>query len=179
MKKTNLLMKTAALSLLTLAAPSVMAQTEEVTVSKYLVVTEMDGTQTSFKLADSPAITFAAAADGENVTEMTVTAGDQTLTVAIADVKDYVLMDKEDTPSAIDQTVVSENGGKPEFANGKVYFSGLKPGARISVYTLDGVQALTVAAGSDGKASIDLGSLEKGTVYILRTPSAGYKILNK
>ena len=66
-------MKTAALSLLTLAAPSVMAQTEEVTVSKYLVVTEMDGTQTSFKLADSPAITFAAAADGENVTEMTVT----------------------------------------------------------------------------------------------------------
>ena len=88
-------------------------------------------------------------------------------------------MDKEDTPSDIDQTVVSENGGKPEFADGKVYFSGLKPGARVSVYTLDGVQALTVAAGSDGKASIDLGSLEKGTVYILRTPSAGYKILNK
>ena len=175
-------MKSVALGLLTLAAPSAMAQTEggeEVTMSKYLVVTEKSGAQTSFKLAEGPVITFAAAEDETNVTLMNVVAGEQTLQVALADVQDYALVEKEDLPSAIEQAVVSDNGGKPEFADGKVYFSGLKPGARVAVYTLDGVQAMAVAADDGGRACVDLGALPKGTVYIMRTPTAGYKILNR
>ena len=179
MRKLNLIMKSVAVSLLMLAAPSVMAQTEEVTKSMYLVVTEKGGTETAFKLADSPVITFEAAAEGESVTTMNVVAGEQTMEIALADVQDYILVEKEDIPSGIGQASVTDNGGKPEFAGGHVYFSGLKPGAKVTVYTVDGVQALAVTAGSDGKASIDIGTLEKGAVYILRTPTAGYKILNK
>ncbi len=185
MKKRNLFIKGVALGLLALASPSAMAQTPEpAEVIEYLLVTEKGGAQTAFKFGENPVITFTQQAEpeGDAVLLLNVEAGEQLLSVPVADVQDYKLVKEADLPPSVSiekDVTVADNGGKPEFANGKACFSGLKPGAQVSVYTLDGVKVMSVAADASGAATVDLGSLDKGTVYILRTPTAGYKLMNK
>ena len=135
-------------------------------------------------MAKTPVITFTQQAEpeGDAVLLLNVEAGEQLLSVPVADVQDYKLVKEADLPPSVSiekDVTVADNGGKPEFANGKACFSGLKPGAQVSVYTLDGVKVMSVAADASGAATVDLGSLDKGTVYILRTPTAGYKLMNK
>lgn len=185
MKKRNLFIKGVALGLLALASPSAMAQTPEpAEVIEYLLVTEKGGAQTAFKFGENPVITFTQQAEpeGDAVLLLNVEAGEQLLSVPVADVQDYKFVKEADLPPSVSiekDVTVADNGGKPEFANGKACFSGLKPGAQVSVYTLDGVKVMSVAADASGAATVDLGSLDKGTVYILRTPTAGYKLMNK
>ena len=168
MAKRKTFIKSLASLLLAFVAMTASAQNE---AKQYLLVTENSGTETAFALADSPVITLA---DGQ----MTVTAGSQTITVAIADVADYKFVTKEDIPSAIDNV---DAGSRTELSltGGRAYVSGLEPGARVSVYTVSGVQVAAVKASADGTATVELGALKRGEVYILRTPATSYKVLNK
>lgn len=162
--------KSVAAGMLLLASTTASAQAE---TKNYLLVTDKAGAQTAFKLSENPVITIA-----EN--EMTVTAGEKELAVSLADMADYRLVTESelpDIPSNIENAAKEDS--RPEFSDGKVYLSGLEAGTKIRVYTLDGIQKMTVTASADGRACADLTTLKNGVVYILRTPSASYKVLNK
>lgn len=168
MAKRKTFIKSLASLLLAFTAMTASAQNE---AKQYLLVTENSGTETAFALADSPVITM----DGG---QMTVTAGSQTITVAIADVADYKFVTKEDIPSSIGN-VDAVSGAGLSLTGGRAYVSGLEPGARVGVYTVSGVQVAAVRASADGTATVELGTLKRGEVYILHTPAASYKVLNK
>lgn len=64
------------------------------------------------------------------------------------------------------------------FDGDKLVASGLKAGERISVYTLKGGLAASLAAGSDGVAVLQRSSLPQG-VYVVRTQGGvAYKFMN-
>ncbi len=166
MAKRKTLLRTIAVLLLALVSTAVLASAE---VKQYLLVTENSGTETSFALSESPVITL----DGGM---LTVESASQTISVAIAEVKDYKFVTKEDIPTAVDKV---EAKAVLSLAEGKACVTGLAPGAKVGVYTVDGVSVATAKAGADGTATVDLGALGNGRVYILRTPSATYKVFNK
>ncbi len=71
---------------------------------------------------------------------------------------------------------VSAGGSQINLSAGQVLMTGLEAGAQVYVYAADGQTVNSVVASSDGRAVVDLNSLKSGQVYILRTPSASYKI---
>ncbi len=163
--KHNSFFKTAALLLF--LASTLAARAEGETC---LAVSEKDGTVTYFALSARPKITFSG-------TEMTVaTEQEGSITVAIAGILKYSF--EEGQASMIGRTVATEEGNTT-FTRGKAYVTGLKAGARVCVYTIDGRQVLATAATPGGEACVDLTVLEPGKAYILRTPSTSYKIFNK
>ncbi len=159
------------------AVPVLAEETDaeaDVQTAKFLLVTEKSGTEVAVALAEQPVLTFA-----EGV--MTVAYDSDTLWVNLADIASYTIVDMEVTASedetvGIQQTLVN---GKAEFINGKVYLSGLEANAPISVYTIDGKQTVATKAAADGTAVVDLTTLKTGTVYVLRTPGASYKMISK
>lgn len=65
------------------------------------------------------------------------------------------------------------------FDGGSLVASGLKVGERVSVYSLQGGLAASLAAGSDGVAALQLSSLPQG-VYVVRTQGGvAYKFMNR
>ncbi len=135
-----------------------------------LAVTETSGAITYFALSADPSITF----ENDEMTVMTESEG--SLTVAIDDVVRYNFV--EEVASMIGRTVATE-GGSTVFSSGMAYVPGLKAGESVYVYTADGQQVSSTAASSNGEACVNLSGLKASTVYILRTPSASYKIVNK
>lgn len=168
MAKRKTLIRTLAVVLLAFISTAAFPQA---VVRQYLLVTESDGTETSFALADAPVITL----DGGM---LTVASAARTLSVAIADVADYKFVMREDIPTAITN---AETAAEALFSlsGGKACVAGLAPGTQVGVYAVDGTRVAAAVAGSDGTVAVDLGALGHGTVYILRTPAASYKVLNK
>jgi hypothetical protein len=63
-------------------------------------------------------------------------------------------------------------------AFGAASVEGLRQGDTVTLYTADGKTLTSVEADSNGRASVSLSSLPKG-IFILRTPTQSYKIINK
>ena len=82
----------------------------------------------------------------------------------------------EDQKTRIDEVAGRADAtDRPVFSFDEARIEGLRPGAAVSVYALDGKCIDTVKAGDDGRVSVALGHLPKG-VYILRTPTRSFKI---
>ncbi len=162
--KQKSIIKTLALLLLLAVCPSVSAETSD---AWYLVVTDGAGAQTVFALADQPATSF----DGS---DMTVAAGETSVTVSLAELASYELTQDVETTG-----IKAATTSNTEFSNGKALVSGLTAGAVVSVYSIDGRMVSSEKADSDGRVSVDLTGLQSGAVYIIRTPGASYKVLNK
>ncbi len=131
-----------------------------------LVIQHRDGSQTTLAMSSSPVITFSG-------TDMKVQASGAEYVIAIADVAQYGV--SENTPVA-----VAPLGGataRPVIANGRAIFSGLKAGAAVTVYSLDGKTLLQTKATADGVATIDVRKLGQG-VFVLKSPSASFKVTN-
>ncbi len=136
-------------------------------VVKCLQVVERDGTRTNFALSTKPQITIV-----DN--ELVFVSARETLTVPFGSFVEYLFV--EGVPSKIDATQAEK---KLDIAQGKVYITGLTPGAKVYVYTVAGQEVLAMAAPASGSLTIDLSPLAQGEVYILRTPTVSYKIMNK
>lgn len=138
---------------------------------QYLVVTDTAGTEYKFELAKEPVITFPQA-------NMVVTTDNDTLSTPLSDVANYKFR-TEKVSSGI-KTLPSANAQNSEasftFANATI--NGLKAGARVAVYTANGVMVSTATADQNGSVSLELNQLPKG-VYILHTPNKSFKIVNK
>ena len=66
----------------------------------------------------------------------------------------------------------------PQFSFSNAEVNGLKAGARVAIYNLNGTQISSVTADGEGRVALDFSSLPKG-VYILRTPTKSFKFMNK
>ena len=133
--------------------------------AQFLIVTEQDGTMTSFALAEAPVLTMI---DGT----LTIVAGPQTYAVPIQDVVNYKFTD---AVTAIDKV---EKDTKPLIDAGMAHFENMKPGTPVHVYAIDGRLVTTVTATSGGSVDINLRDLGSG-IFIVATPTASYKIQNR
>ena len=138
-----------------------------------LVLTETNGTTTEFALDSYPVVTIES-------NDLVITCKDQKLTTALTGVQDYHFIEKK-VPTSISS--VPSNDPKnasntPQFSYSNAEVSGLKAGARVAIYNLNGTQISSVTADGEGRVALDFSSLPKG-VYILRTPTKSFKFMNK
>lgn len=164
---------TLALALLPVVSASVRAaETEGTRDVQYLVISQTDGTESKFALSQAPVVT----SGGGN---LTVTCAGDVLELSLTDVSNYHFV-TEQVSTGI-ETVASEpsvGDARPTIAFGQALFRGLKAGAVVTVYTIDGRVLKTVRADAEGRASVALDDLEQG-VYILRAGGQSIKVYNK
>lgn len=120
-----------------------------------LIITTKSGTVAEFLIADSPVITYQ-----NNL--LNVTGGGSEISV------------EADAVGSFDFVPSGGSGVETITVNGSK-FSGLRPGSKVYVYTLDGHLAATFTADDSQSASVDLSPLTPG-YYIVRTPDASFKI---
>ena len=132
---------------------------------QYLVLTQNDREVAKFALTDAPVLTFSGS-------DLVVTCAGSTLSTNMAGLKTSF----EDVSLGI-REIEGSDEARPSLAFGQATFEGLKPGATVAIYTLDGKTAGSTRADATGRASVSLAHLGRG-VYILRTPSRSYKIKN-
>ncbi len=171
MKKTSLITMIA--SVMFSLPMSTNAQEERTVDVTYLVLTENSGAVSRFALSDSPEMSFS---DGNLVVACQ---GDE-LTTSLADVKDYTFV-VEHVSTGINSIPVAEGAvasQQPTFSFRDAKINGLKAGARVGIYSINGTLVSNINADAQGAASINLNNLPKG-VYILRTPNKSFKIINR
>ena len=160
MKKT-VLQRFAAMLVMVMLGIAAQAQVQ------YLIVTHSDGAASEFALADAPVVTC------QNGT-LEVTTAHQTLAIALSEVENYHFT--ETLPyTAIDE--VKTDDTKPLIEAGHARFENLPEGTTVNIFTIDGRRAGSAIA-TDGSVDIDLTNLGTG-IYILSTPKASYKIINR
>lgn len=149
------------------------AQTVQEKMITCLVLTETNGTKTEFALDSFPVITIEA-------NDLVITCKDQKLTTALTGVQDYSFIEKTVTTSISSVPSNDPNNASvsPQFSFSNAEVSGLKAGARVTIYNLNGTQISSVTADGEGRVALDFSSLPKG-IYILRTPTKSFKFMNK
>ena len=149
------------------------AQTVQKKMITCLVLTETNGTTTEFALESFPVITI----EGNN---LVITHNGNQLTTALTGVQDYHFIEKTVTTSisSVPSNDPKNESNTPQFSFSNAEVSGLKAGARVAIYNLNGTQISSVTADGEGRVAIDFSSLPKG-VYILRTPTKSFKFMNK
>ncbi len=149
------------------------AQTVQERIITCLVLTETNGTTTEFALESFPVITI----EGN---DLVITHNGNQLTTALTGVQDYHFIEKKVTASISSVPSNDQKNGSvsPQFSFSNAEVSGLKVGARVTIYNLNGTQISSVTADGEGRVTLDFSSLPKG-VYILRTPTKSFKFMNK
>jgi len=149
------------------------AQTVQEKMITCLVLTETNGTKTEFALESYPVITI----EGNN---LVITHNGNQLTTALTGVQDYHFIEKKVTTSisSVPSNDPKNESSTPQFSFSNAEVSGLKAGARVAIYNLNGTQISSVTADGEGRVALDFSSLPKG-VYILRTPTKSFKFMNK
>jgi len=149
------------------------AQTVQEKIITYLVLTETNGTKTEFALDSYPVVTIEA-------NELVITCKDQKLTTALTGVQDYHFIEKKVTAgiSSVPSNDPKNASVSPQFSFSNAEVSGLKAGAKVAIYNLNGTQISSITADGEGRVALDFSSLPKG-VYILRTPTKSFKFMNK
>ena len=149
------------------------AQTVQKKMITCLVLTETNGTTTEFALESFPVITI----EGNN---LVITHNGNQLTTALTGVQDYHFIEKTVTTSisSVPSNDPKNESNTPQFSVSNAEVSGLKAGARVAIYNLNGTQISSVTADGEGRVALDFSSLPKG-VYILRTPTKSFKFMNK
>ena len=149
------------------------AQTVQEKMITCLVLTETNGTTTEFALESFPVITI----EDNN---LVITHNGNQLTTALTGVQDYRFIEKKVTAgiSSVPSNDPKNASNTPQFSFSNAEVSGLKAGARVAIYNLNGTQISSVTADGEGRVALDFSSLPKG-VYILRTPTKSFKFMNK
>ena len=74
--------------------------------------------------------------------------------------------------------IITKETATPSFSFHNAEVSGLKEGANVGIYDLNGRLISAVRADAVGHATLNLSSLPKG-IYILRTPTRSFKFVNQ
>lgn len=131
------------------------------------------GEKVSFSFAEKPVIALSDANLSVSV------CGVERVSYAYADVQRVVVVD--DVVSAIDNVVANDKSQHIvfSFSANVLNVSGLAVGERFSLYSIDGKLMLGEKADADGKAAMNLSSLQQG-IYVVRTQSGiSYKFFKK
>lgn len=131
------------------------------------------GQKVSFSFAEKPVVALSDANLSVSV------GGVERVSYAYADVQRVVVVD--DVVSAIDNVVANDKSQHIvfSFSANVLNVSGLAVGERFSLYYIDGKLMLGEKADADGKAAMNLSSLQQG-IYVVRTQSGiSYKFFKK
>lgn len=131
------------------------------------------GQKVSFSFAEKPVVALSDANLSVSV------GGVERVSYAYADVQRVVVVD--DVVSAIDNVVANDKSQHIvfSFSANVLNVSGLAVGERFSLYSIDGKLMLGEKADADGKAAMNLSSLQQG-IYVVRTQSGiSYKFFKK
>lgn len=142
-------------------------------LATFLVLTETNGTKTEFPLESQPVVTF-------EQNNLVVTCNGKTLSTALTDVLEYSFIQRNVT-TGINNLPGKEAGKEaatPSFSFHNAEVSGLKEGANVGIYDLNGRLISAVRADAVGHVTLNLSSLPKG-IYILRTPTKSFKFVNQ
>ena len=129
-----------------------------------LVLNLADGTAATFPLSDHPIIK-------NSPTELSVESENAAITVAYKDLINFILTDM----SKAEDLTIEDNH---QIIGGSIFFSGLKEGEPIIIYSTEGKIMTSANADSDGTAIIDLSSFGTG-MYIARCNNSSFKFINK
>ncbi len=140
--------------------------TEETNTStvQYLTIVAW-GKSIIFALLEKPMITY------QN-NQLVVATSKETVEIPVGDISSIVF---SGTSTAI-HNLMSED--KPQVKGGLVYFSDLKPGTLIYVFTSDGKNIAKVKADYSGTAQVNLSEFPKG-IYLIKAGKQTIKIINK
>ena len=136
----------------------------ETTDVQHLTI-EVRGKPIIFALLEKPVITYQ-----NNL--LVVATSKETVEIPVGDISSIVF---SGTSTAI-HNLMSE--GKPQVKGGLAYFSDLKPGTLVYVFTSDGKNIAKVKADYNGTAQVSLSDFPKG-VYLLKAGKQTIKIINK
>ena len=131
------------------------------------------GQEVSFSFAEKPVVALSDANLSVSV------GGVERVSYAYADVQRVVVVD--DVVSAIDNVVANDKSQHIVFSvsANALNVSGLAVGERFSLNAIDGKLMLSEKADADGKAAMNLSSLQQG-IYVVRTQSGiSYKFFKK
>ena len=129
-----------------------------------LVLNLVDGTSATFPLADNPIIRNT---PGELIVESENTA----INIAYTELQNFILTDVSKVRECIGEEI-------HRIIDGNIYFSGLRVGERIIIYSLEGKIMTYATVSYDGTAVIDLSNLGTGT-FIARCNNSSFKFINK
>ena len=117
------------------------AQTVQEKMITCLVLTETNGTKTEFALESYPVITI----EGNN---LVITHNGNQLTTALTGVQDYHFIEKKVTTSisSVPSNDPKNESNTPQFSFSNAEVSGLKAGARVAIYNLNGTQISSVTS---------------------------------
>ena len=131
------------------------------------------GEKVSFSFAEKPVIALSDANLSVSV------CGVERVSYAYADVQRVVVVD--DIVSAIDNVVANDKSQHIifSFSASTLNVSGLAANESIALYATDGKLMLSDKANAEGKAAMNLSSLQQG-IYVVRTQSGiSYKLFKK
>lgn len=138
-------------------------------LATFLVLTETNGAKTEFPLDSQPVVTF-------EQNNLVVTCNGKTLSTALTDVLEYSFIQRNVTAGI--NNLPGKETATPSFSFHNAEVSGLKEGANVGIYGLNGRLISAVRADAVGHATLNLSSLPKG-IYILRTPTRSFKFVNQ
>ena len=131
------------------------------------------GKKVSFSFAEKPVVALSDANLSVSV------GGVEHVSYAYADVQRVVVV--EDIVSAIDNVVANDKSQHVvfSFSANTLNVSGLAANESIALYATDGKLMLSDKANAEGKAAMNLSSLQQG-IYVVRTQSGiSYKLFKK
>lgn len=141
-------------------AAALMLSAQAISADNFLIVRFQDGTTTSFNLSHRPNVTF----DGN---QMVISSEEMETYYDVARVQRFSFGDETNkiTP-VLTENEVRLTYTSPESAT----ISGLKQGAKVSLFSTNGIMLMDLTADASGVAELNLSSLPKG-VYIISVPN--------
>lgn len=133
-----------------------------------LVITTKDGVQTTFLLSEKPQVKFI----GEN---LRVVSTKTDVTYKMTDILRFTYLKK--SASGIDE-VADNDPADVDYKDGQLVISGIKAGAAVGVYSLDGKLVRQLTAHHAGTYRLSLSALPQG-VYIVKADNVTYKIMKR
>lgn len=134
---------------------------------KFLVVETKDHVKTAYMLAEKPEVSFVG-------NSMRITSTKTDVTYNLADVLRFTY----ETRSITGVSELRAEQAEIDYKDGELVISGIKVGASINIYSLDGKLVKQLTAERTGSYRLSLASLSKG-VYIVKTDNVTYKIMKR
>ena len=134
---------------------------------KFLVVETKDHVKTTYMLARKPEVTF----EGN---DLRIVSWDADVTYNLADILRFTY----ETKSVTGVTELREDPATIGYEDGQLVISGIKAGAPVGIYSLDGKLVKQLTAERSGSFRISLTSLPQG-MYIVKADNITYKIMKR
>ena len=133
----------------------------------FLVVETKDHVQTTYMLAEKPEVRF----EGLNLRVVSAKAD---VTYKLADILRFTYEKR----SVTGVSELRDNPAAVDYQDGQLVISGIKAGAVVGVYSLDGKLVQQLKAQKSGTYRLSLSALPQG-VYIVKADNATYKIMKR